>query len=387
MAGRLDLARRLAVGAVCAAFVSLAVAGVHGWPQAAAQQKPAKKDPGAKADEPWPEPAKLAERRVAAENLPLFKSQETLEFTLTSDFGAINRDRDPKSTKQFPGTLQVTGGAGAPIPVQVGGRGHARRNPRVCDVVPIRLNFEKKDVAGTLFEGQGELKLVTHCSSGVDGDQSVLSEYLTYRLYNLFTPRSFRARLVKVAYVDPKREPSPRPRYGMLLEDSDDLARRMEGRTYGVPNRLFNFVEPDSLLLMMMFQYMIANTDFSIMALHNVKLVQVKPMTLYPVPYDFDYSGFVNTGYGAVDKRLGLVSVRERMYRGPCKTMAEYAPVLAVFNAKKDEVMALVDQMPDMKPNRRKDARDFLEAFFAIASNPGKAKKTFVDECVKAVGM
>jgi len=118
-----------------------------------------------------------------------------------------------------------------------------------------------------------------------------------------------------------------------------------------------------------------------------VKLVQVKPMTLYPVPYDFDYSGFVNTGYGAVDKRLGLVSVRERMYRGPCKTMAEYAPVIAMFNAKKDEVMALVDQMPDMKPNRRKDARDFLEAFFAIASNPGKAKKTFVDECVKAVGM
>jgi hypothetical protein len=386
MTGRFALGRRLAAGAACAAFVTLSVAGVHGWPQAGARQKPAKKDAVARAGEPWPEPARLAERRAAAENLPLFRSQETLSFTLASDFAAINRDRDPQSTRQFPGTLQVTGGTGTPIPVQVGARGHARRNPLVCEMVPIRLDFEKKDVAGTVFEGQGELKLVTHCNNR-NGEQYVLTEYLAYRIYNLFTPRSFRARLVKVSYVGPKPERSPVPRYGMLLENDDDVARRMEGRAYTVPNRLFNYIEPDSLLLMMMFEYMIANTDISIMGLHNVKLVQVQPATLYPVPYDFDYSGFVNTGYGAVDTRLDLASVRDRLYRGPCRTMAEYAPVLAAFNAKKGDVVALIDQMPDMTPNRRQDARAFLEEFFAVASNPAKAKRVFVDQCKKAVGI
>ena len=119
-----------------------------------------------------------------------------------------------------------------PIPVQVSARGHARRDPRVCSVVPIRLEFAKKDLAGTVFEGQKELKLVTHCDNSSDGEQSVLTEYLTYRIFNLFTPRSFRARLVRVTYVDPKRDKAPVPRYGMILENDEDVARRMEGRLY-----------------------------------------------------------------------------------------------------------------------------------------------------------
>jgi hypothetical protein len=388
MTGRHELTRRTAAGIVCAAVLSITVAGVHGRAQAQAQEKPAKKDPIAKAAEPWPDAKQVAERRVVAENLPLFKSQETLAFTFTSDFGAINRDRDPKSTKRFPGTIQVPGDGGVqPIPVQVSARGHARRDPRVCSVVPIRLDFAKEALAGTVFEGQKDLKLVTHCDNSSDGEQGVLTEYLTYRILNLFTPRSFRARLVKVTYVDPKRDKAPVPRYGMLLENDDDMARRLEGRLYTVPNRLYNFIEPESLLLATVLQYMIGNTDYSIMALHNVKLVQTRALTIYPVTYDFDYSGLVNTGYGAVDKRLGLSSVRERLYRGPCKTMQEFTPVLDRITAKKGEVLALIDQIPDMKPPRRNDARTYLGEFFSTASNPGKAKRAFVDNCVKAVGM
>ena len=50
-------------------------------------------------------------------------------------------------------------------------------------------------------------------------------------------------------------------------------------------------------------------------------------------------------------------------------------------------MLALVDQIPDMKPQRRQDAKAYLGEFFATASNPGKAKRAFVDNCVKAVGM
>jgi hypothetical protein len=388
MTGRHALARRIAAGIVCALVLSITVAGVQGWAQAQAQQKPAKKDPVAKAAEPWLDAKQLADRRVVAENLPLFKSQATLAITFTSDFGAINRDRDPKSTKRFPGTIQVPGDGGVqPIPVQVSARGHARRDPRVCSVVPIRLDFAKKDVSGTVFEGQKDLKLVTHCDNSSDGEQGVLTEYLTYLVFNAFTPRSFRARLVRVTYVDPKRDKPAEPRYGILLENDEDVARRMEGRLWAMPNRHFNFIEPESLMMMALLQYMIGNTDYSIMALHNVKLVQTADMKVYLAAYDFDYSGLVNTGYGVVDKRLGLTSVRDRLYRGPCRTMQEIASFLERLTAKKDEVLALIDQIPDMKPARRKDARDYLGEFFATASNPGKAKRVFVDNCVKAVGM
>jgi hypothetical protein len=388
MKGRIELTRRIAAGLVSAGVIAIAVASVHGWPQAQAQQKPAKKDPIAKAAEPWPDAKQLADRRVDAEGLPLFKSQETLAFTLTSDIGAINRDRDPNSTKVFPGTIQVPGDGGVqPIPVEVSGRGHSRRNPRVCSVIPIRLDFAKKDVAGTVFEGQKDLKLVTHCENSSDGEQNVLGEYLTYKIFNLLAPQSFRVRLVKVTYVDPKRDKAPVPRYGILLENDEDVARRMEGRLYTVRNRLFNFIDPESLMMMTLLQYMIANTDYSIMALHNVKLVQKPSLAIYAVPYDFDYSGLVNTGYGVAAKDLEISSVRERLYRGPCKTMPELMPFLERFTAKKDEVLALIDQIPDMKPARQKDAREYLGEFFSTASNPGKAKRAFIDNCKKTVGM
>jgi hypothetical protein len=105
------------------------------------------------------------------------------------------------------------------------------------------------------------------------------------------------------------------------------------------------------------------------------------------VSYDFDYSGLVNTGYGAVDKRLNLSSVRERLYRGPCRTMQEIAPFIEKVTAKKDEALALIEQIPDMKRERRADARDYLSEFFSIAASPSRSKRAFVDSCVKAVGM
>jgi hypothetical protein len=115
--------------------------------------------------------------------------------------------------------------------------------------------------------------------------------------------------------------------------------------------------------------------------------VQIANLTLYPVSYDFDYSGLVNTGYGAADKRLNLSSVRERLYRGPCKTMQELTPFLEMVTANKDKVLALIERVPDMKPERQREARDYLSEFFSIAANPGRAKRALVDNCAKAVGM
>ena len=44
---------------------------------------------------------------------------------------------------------------------------------------------------------------------------------------------------------------------------------------------------------MMMLEYMLGNTDYSIWTLHNVVIVQDKKRKFFPVPYDFDLSGMV----------------------------------------------------------------------------------------------
>src|SRR5258708_7155548 len=116
---------------------------------------PAKKNPLLKLAEPWPEADVLKARRQDAETRPLFKSSDTLEFTLTAPFNIINKDHNPESTKRYPGVLTVAGNDGAlkSISVKLSARGHFRRMARNCSLVPLRIEFPKHEVSGTVFAG------------------------------------------------------------------------------------------------------------------------------------------------------------------------------------------------------------------------------------------
>jgi len=145
----------------------------------AAQQKtapagpPPKKNPLLKLAEPWPEADVLKKRKKEAEERPLFKSTDPLEFTLTGPFNTINKDHNPESTKRYPGVLTVAGADGAvkSLSVKLSARGHFRRMARNCNVVPLRIEFAKEDTAGTVFDGQSTLKLGTGCESSKEFEQ------------------------------------------------------------------------------------------------------------------------------------------------------------------------------------------------------------------------
>jgi hypothetical protein len=352
-----------------------------------AQAPPPKKSWVAKLAQAFPDPDRLRDRRIAAENRALFQGNEPIALTVTADFRTINKDRTVSSPRRYPAALTLQGASSVTqIPVKLGSRGHFRLHPLSCSFVPLRVEFPP-DVAGTVFEGQKALKLVTHCRDVDEYEQYTLHEYLVYRLFNLMTPLSFRARLVKATYVDEATGKQVAKRYAMFLEDDDDVARRMEGRIVDVPNALFRDVHPESLLLMSLFQYMIANTDYSIIKLHNVKIVQTRERILYTVPYDFDFSGLVNTRYSNPAKNLNIASVRDRLYRGPCQTEAQLEPLLERFRSKKGELMAVYESLPDMGDSGRRDAQKFLQEFFSVIERKDRVKKMLVDACIKTAGM
>lgn len=359
---------------------------------AKAQAAAPKKSPYAKLVEPWPDAEQTRRRRLDAESRRLFSRADALPFTLTTDFDAVNRDRDPNSSKHFPGVLTLAreGGKTDSMPVTLSARGHFRRMSRNCAAVPLRIEFPSDRVKGTAFDGQKSLKLVTQCRDDKDFDQYVLREYAVYRLLNLLTPRSFRARLVRPTYVNEtagKKAPASgqtvTPRYGLLIEDDGDVARRMEGRITDLPRVEFKDLDRDALTLMMLFQYMIGNTDWSIYSLHNVHLIQLQrqPRLLFPVPYDFDMAGVVNASYAVTNSRLSIRSVQERLYRGPCRSVAELETALAPFRAKKDALMAVFDSVPDLDHTSGRDGKKYLEEFFSAISRPGSVKRLFVDGC------
>lgn len=354
--------------------------------QEAAKQKKQKKSPLARLAEPWPDAEKVGERRRAAENRRLFQGSDPLRFTLTADFRTVNKERDPASTRRFPAVLRIVGddGQDRSIPVKLRTRGHFRLMSRNCSFVPLRVEFPRPEVEGTAFEGVGSLKLGTHCEGDEEYEQYTLREYLVYRIFNLLTPRSFRARLAKATHVDSISGKTLATRYAMFIESEGDVARRLEGRVVELPRTLFRDLDRETLTLMMLFEYMIGNTDFSIFALHNVRLVQDQARTLYPIPYDFDLSGVVNARYAVPDRQLRIKTVLERLYRGPCRTMEDLRPFLATFRAKKADVMAAVDAVPDLDKTSRRKAREYLEDFYRTIEHSGSVKSQLVDRCAKS---
>ena len=352
--------------------------------QAPLKQAP-RKNPYMKLAEPWPDAAARLERKLEAEKRPLFSTDDPLVLAIKADFKAINKDRSEKSAKRFAATIAVAG-TDALIPVELSSRGHFRLMTGTCSWVPLRVQFKKTDAARTVFDGQSSLKLVTHCRDNDTFEQHVLREYLPYRIYGLVAPIAFRARLAKVTYIDAASGKPIATRYGMFIEDDGDVARRAEARSVEMPRVLFKDLDQNTLMTMALFEYMIANTDVSILKLHNVKLMVTEQRTIYPVPYDFDFSGLVNTPYANPDPRLGLTSVRDRIYRGPCVTEIEFNQALETFRAKKTEILALYESLPDLNPGYRKQALSYLDEFFS-AIERNRVKRSFVDNCVRAPGM
>jgi hypothetical protein len=354
--------------------------------------KSGKKDKKSKKEklaEPWPSPEELKERQAAAESLPLFKGGEPLAITFTSEFKALKKDRVVESAKRFPGVLSLAGERGEPVsvPVEVGTRGRLRLNPKVCSFPPLRLQVSKQQAKGTLFEGQGSLKMVTHCQESGDFEQYLLGEALAYRIANLLTPDSFRIRVARVSYVESTTGKPVTTRWAILIEDDSDLARRMQGRVAPVTKQLFRNLDQPSLLRLAVFQTMIGNTDYSISALHNVRLVQDRDGVLRPVAYDFDSSGLVSPPYAAPDRRMGLQSVRDRRYRGPCLPVEQLEPTLAEFRARKAKILALYDAEAALTADRRREAKDYLNEFFDVIADQRRTKLLFVERCRPLAGM
>jgi hypothetical protein len=377
------MAARLAATSLAALIVVCWTVQIPSAQKTAPPSPPVKKNPLLKLTEPWPDADALKARRAEAEARPLFQSTAPLEFTLTANFNAINKDRNPESATRYPGVITVAGKDGAPstIPVKLSARGHFRRMARNCGVVPLRVEFPKGGVAGTVFDGQTTLKLGTGCEDSKEYEQITLREYLSYPMFSMVTPLAFRARLARATYIDEKSQKKGNARYALFIENDSDVARRNEGRIVELQRVSFKDLEDETLTRMMLFEYMIGNTDVSIFALHNVRLVQKPDRTLSVVPYDFDLSGFVHAPYAIPDRRLGLRSVLDRMYRGPCRTVEEFDAAAAPFRAKRADMLALVDSMRDLESAARSEVKDYIESFFRTIDKPESIKKQFVNGC------
>lgn len=341
--------------------------------QEAAEVKPAKMAPSEN------DVAKARERAAM-----LFAPSEPLEFTLTSDFRAAFKSRDTLNVKRTKATITMRDTAGAEVtfPLEIEPRGHYRLQKLNCSMPPIRLVFSEPGKKGTAFAGQDKLKLGTHCRPGFrEYDEIPLREYLMYRMYNLLTPMSFQARVVRVTYVDATGKDDPQVKWGIILEDDDEMAARNGGLVREVRGARFTDVEAEHLLLSLVFEYAVGGHDWSLFSLHNIRLVQMPDFRYVPVPYDWDFTGLAKTSYSGPPPQVPVRMVQDRYYRGPCVPDDALRAVLQTFHAQRTAILALYDALPGVSDDYLKWARDYMRQFFDDTEDFNRAKQDIMGSC------
>lgn len=331
-------------------------------------------------------PLSYAEKE--AKPTKLFKNYDELQVTLTGPWSTIKRKK--KGDAKYPVQLTYTGDDGAQhtLDAEVALRGITRR--RICDFPPLKLHFDKKKMKGTKFRGNKSLKLVTYCDTNSKYEQYYVKEFLTYRIYNLITEYSFRAQPMVIEYKDSERDNKPITRFGFLIEDTDDVAKRNNLEKLSVVSVPYRDLEPVTTSQLSLFQYMIGNLDWAATSgpkddscCHNSKLIgagdDLDPK--FSVPYDFDSSGLVNAHYAAPPEGLKVKNVRQRLYRGFCVNNDELPQTVALFNEKKADILALFQNNTHLSEYMRDGAIDYIDDFYKIINNPNKLEKNIIDKC------
>ena len=294
----------------------------------------------------------------------LFDAPKALSLTLTADFNALSKDRG-ESKQEHAGTLAFVGPAGdsVALDVRLRTRGHFRLQRRICDFPPLKLSFDKQQVKHTVFAGQGGLKLVVHCQDRDSYEQNLLQEYLLYRVFNLITEKSFRARLARVTYLDRSGKAKPVTRYAFFIEDDDPMARREDAQVLEQKGLTQLDTEVAHTGLVAMFEYLIGNTDFSFAALHNIVMIRDSTGTVFAVPYDLDFENNAFAARGWYDNTAMALTI-------------------ARFDDRKDSIYALFRSQAGLDPQRAEQTLHYFDEFYRTINDPRAANREFVRNCV-----
>lgn len=322
----------------------------------------------------------------------LFSESAPIQITVSGPVSTLIQ-RAPRSTDPFPATLTLNDGGAHDFPIQLNARGVTRRIAGICNFPPLRIDFGAGALNGTLFEGQGKLKLVDPCRQGGNYEQLVVLEFLAYKLYNVITPVSYRVRAVHVTFHDTDRRRADASNFGYLIEDIDDVAHRNQLHALDVAADTFNASQLDGVAAsrFALFEYMISNLDWDMVSghagedcCHNSKLVAATPnatANVIPVPYDFDYSGLVGAPYSVPPAGLRVANTRTRYFRGYCRYNDQLAGVIEEFRQHKDALFAVIDGETELQPGRRQAAHGYLQAFFDTLDNPDAVRRNLTGHC------
>jgi len=328
--------------------------------------------------------------RQAAESAPLFASHDVFEVKIEAPLATILDDRSQDSEYRA-GTLSYMGEGGDTVVLDIRAktRGTFRLLKRVCDFPNLRLDFHREQVEHSMFAGLNRVGIVAHCRDrDADYEQFTLQEYLIYRSYNQLTDKSVRVRLVRATYIDTDGQRDSVTKYMFFLEPFEMVAARHGWEVLEVPAVPPSVLDPVGLSLSDVFEFMIANTDWSAFekstdgsCCHNGKLIGTMSGPVFFLPYDFDWSGVIAPPYARPAPATGVSNVRQRRYWGICRPDSEFAPAFQLFNERRSAIYELWRGQARLDERRLRRSLEYFDQFYDIINNEGKVKREILGKC------
>ena len=292
----------------------------------------------------------------------LIHRDEILKIDLQTDLDQLLANRNTDAEVEAVLSFSGPNDRDYRFEIEIECRGKFRR--RVCDFPPLKLNFSKRDLRELGLSRFDRLKLVTHCLEDQKGDDYLLKEYLIYRLYAELSPYHFRSQLVQVQYRDENGKKRYK-RLGILLEDNDELAHRLQAEVVDTFSFREEGLEPENARLHALFQYMVGNADWNLALRRNLEILYFPGENTYRVvPYDFDFTGLVNVPYGIPNPDYRLTSMQQRVFLGEARG-EQLQETIELLRRRRNRLEEVCRDLRYLRKRDEKDVLDYLGTFYA----------------------
>ena len=311
----------------------------------------------------------------------LFKEESVLKIIFSYSKNEILTETNDSTYIASDFSFVQTDGSIKQLASEIRARGNYRKSN--CYFLPLWLKTNKEASQGTIFQDDKKVKLVLPCLKSSKANDHVLKEYLAYKIFELISPYHLESRLLDVQLKEDKNKKTvDHDLTGIFVQDDKNLATLYRGKLikrHTDPYRQ----DPLSCARNALFQYMIGNTDFSIVYSHNIKLFYIDGK-IVPVPFDFDMSGFVNVNYAVVstinNKALPITKVTDRLYRGFDRDDVILQQIRNEFLLYEKDIFSLFDQHRGLfkDPKEFAECQKYISGFYKLIKDDKKFENRII---------
>lgn len=328
-----------------------------------------------------------AEAQEASSALPLFRDDVPLDLRIDGPFRDLRRDGIRRPERPARLRYRDANGSETVFDVDIRVRGNSRLE--ICSFPPLRLDFKRGELAGTVFAGQNHLKLVTLCREASAYRDYLEQEYQIYKIFNVLTEASFRVRWARIEYVESgaRHAGDSFSAPGFLIEEDWEVARRLGLEVIETDRLGLDELDRRHTALLSVFQFVIGNTDWAATdgppgdtCCHNGKVIGSPAAGAIVLPYDFDQAGLIDASYARPNDPLPIRTVRQRLYRGYCPMNAELDWAIGRFNEERPEIEGIL-RSGSVSERARDDALAYLAESYSIIDDPEQRQSQLVDRC------